>query len=234
MTSTNEHPVFIVHYSKLIERKLFLDYFLNDKFSKIEFITKYDQENLNLDLINKFYKEDSVVFNRKIFELWQSQNFEYRKLSVAEISCFLKHIEAIKSAANSESHYSLILEDDVLPFKNFNFRYKKIIKNLNKKDWDVAFVGKGIGLKFIYNKLGIRILSAKPQKVNHPASNCAEAYFIKKTAALKLLEKIITFNLSYDWELAYQMYKLNLNVLWATRPLFKQGSQTGKYKSSLR
>ena len=48
----------------------------------------------------------------------------------------------------------------------------------------------------------------------HPASNCAEAYMVKKDAAQILFNELSTFNLSYDWELAYKMYKRNFNVRW--------------------
>ena len=71
-------------------------------------------------------------------------------------------------------------------------------------------------------------------EVNHPASNCAESYLIKSEVAKKIYNNILPFTLISDWELAYQFYKLDLNVKWLYPPIFFQGSKSGKYKSELR
>ena len=227
-------PVYIIHYSKLKDRKLYLDNFLDSNFKDFKFITDFDKEKLKIVNVNETYIEDPEVFKEKIFELWKLDNLEYRKLSDAEISCFFKHIQALREAANSKSDFSLILEDDVIPVEKFAKGYNKMINNLSNLNWDIVFIGSGIGKNFIYKKMGKKVLFSKPQKVEHPASNCADSYIVKKDIAKKLLTNFTTFHLSYDWELAYQMYKLELNVYWATRPLFKQGSKTGDYASALR
>ena len=227
-------PVYIIHYSKLKDRKLYLDNFLDSNFKDFKFITDFDKEKLKIVNVNETYIEDPEVFKEKIFELWKLDNLEYRKLSDAEISCFFKHIQALREAANSKSDFSLILEDDVIPVEKFAKGYNKMINNLSNLNWDIVFIGSGIGKNFIYKKMGKKVLFSKPQKVEHPASNCADSYIVKRDIAKKLLTNFTTFHLSYDWELAYQMYKLELNVYWATRPLFKQGSKTGDYASALR
>jgi len=227
-------PVYIIHYSKLKDRKLYLDNFLDSNFKDFKFITDFDKEKLKIVNVNETYIEDPEVFKEKIFELWKLDNLEYRKLSDAEISCSFKHIQALREAANSKSEFSLILEDDVIPVEKFAKGYNKMINNLSNLNWDIVFIGSGIGKNFIYKKMGKKVLFSKPQKVEHPASNCADSYIVKKDIAKKLLTNFTTFHLSYDWELAYQMYKLELNVYWATRPLFKQGSKTGDYASALR
>tara|TARA_B100001113_G_scaffold166668_1_gene136384 strand:- start:4877 stop:5578 length:702 start_codon:yes stop_codon:yes gene_type:complete len=227
-------PVYIIHYSKLKDRKLYLDNFLDSNFKDFKFITDFDKEKLDIVNVNERYIEDPQVFKEKIFELWKLDNLEYRKLSDAEISCFFKHIQALREVANSKSEFSLILEDDVIPVEKFAKGYNKMINSLSNLNWDIVFIGSGIGKNFIYKKMGKKVLFSKPQKVEHPASNCADSYIVKKDVAKKLLSNFTTFHLSYDWELAYQMYKLELNVYWATRPLFKQGSKTGDYASALR
>ena len=155
-------------------------------------------------------------------------------MSNAEVSCFLKHTEALKQASNSEYKYTLIIEDDVIISKNFYRKFNKLLKNIEKFEWDVIFIGSGIGRRFMFKKLKLKMFFSSPQIAFHPASNCADSYIIKKESAEILLKNFKTFHLSYDWELAYQMYKLNFNVYWATRPLFEQGSKTGNYRSELR
>ena len=68
--------------------------------------------------------------------------------------------------------------------------------------------------------------------MGHPASNCSESYLIKPFMAKKLLESL-PFNLSYDWELAYQLYKHAASVYWWIPPLISQGSKNGKYQSAI-
>lgn len=113
----------------------------------------------------------------------------------------------------------------------------KIKKVLNGDlNWDLLFVGEGIGKSFIKSKLGIKnnIINSGIYDVNHPATNCAESYFIKKESAQIIYQNILPFNLISDWELAYQIYQLNLCAKWLVPPIFYQGSKSGKYKSELR
>ena len=142
-------PVYIIHYSKLKDRKLYLDNFLDSNFKDFKFITDFDKEKLKIVNVNETYIEDPEVFKEKIFELWKLDNLEYRKLSDAEISCFFKHIQALREAANSKSDFSLILEDDVIPVEKFAKGYNKMINNLSNLNWDIVFIGSGIGKNFM-------------------------------------------------------------------------------------
>jgi GR25 family glycosyltransferase involved in LPS biosynthesis len=166
-------------------------------------------------------------------KLWKKDT-KYRRLKYSEISCELKHIQALKLISESDSEYSLIIEDDIVPLSS---RYiSKIVRVLKKnKNWDLLFIGEGIGKKFILNKINKKFLiKSQMLNIDHPATNCAEAYLVKKEAASKIYNKIIPFNMAYDWELAYQIYRLNLKVNWYFPAIFMQGSIRGDYKSELR
>ena len=227
-------PIFVIHYTKLIERKQYLEPILEKKYSRFKFINEYDKETLEKDVVNKSYIKDKNEFERKIIELWKIRNEQYRELSSGELSCFFKHLEALKLISDSNFEYSLIIEDDVIPVNDFDVKINKTMKIMKNKKWDVIFLGQGIGKNFLNQKLGFKRVFPNPQIVNHPASNCADSYIVKKDVAQKLLTNFRNFHLSYDWELAYQMYKLNLDVYWCTRPMFTQGSKTGSYDSALR
>ncbi len=102
-------------------------------------------------------------------------------------------------------------------------------------DWDVLFIGQGISKNFILKNIKKRFgFVSKLYDVEHPASNCAESYLIKKDAAKLIFDNILPFNMISDWELAYYFYDLNLKVKWLYPPIFFQGSKSGKYKSELR
>ena len=70
--------------------------------------------------------------------------------------------------------------------------------------------------------------------MNHPATNCLEAYIVKKSSIKDILDGLIPINLVIDWELAYQFYLKNLNIYWSKNIIFKQGSKNNIYKSELR
>jgi hypothetical protein len=96
-------------------------------------------------------------------------------------------------------------------------------------------LGQGCGYDFISSKIdNLKQISDNLFYVPPPSTNCAEAYLIKKDTAKKIYESIIPFQLVSDWELAYQFYKLNMNVYWSLPSLFYQGSKSGDYNSTLR
>ena len=202
-----------------------------DKFFNIEYISKFDKEDIQNIHLDKFYLDEKTSYLNKS-KLW-SKDFHYRRLSEAEISCAIKHIEALKKISESDQEYALIIEDDVLALTKFYIN--KLKKVMNTKDsWDILFIGQGISKDFILKKIKKKSFLSKLYEVNHPATNCAESYIVKKSAAKKIYESIKPFNMAYDWELAYQIYHLDLNVKWLYPPIFHQGSISGSYKSELR
>tara|TARA_B100000123_G_scaffold196660_1_gene147357 strand:+ start:879 stop:1499 length:621 start_codon:yes stop_codon:yes gene_type:complete len=203
-----------------------------DKYFKLEYITEYDQEDLATTNLNDFYLDDEATYLKKS-KLW-SQDNAYRRLNNAEISCTLKHFEAIKKSSESNHEVSLIIEDDVLIFsKFFKSKLKKVLRL--DSDWDLLFIGQGISKNFILKNINKKgELKSKLYEVEHPATNCAESYLIKKNAAKKIFKNMLPFNMISDWELAFQIYDLNLKVKWLYPPIFYQGSKSGKYKSELR
>ena len=180
---TSHLNTFIIHYTKLSERKAVVDKLFKDKYFKLEYITEYDQEDLATTNLNDFYLDDEATYLKKS-KLW-SQDNAYRRLNNAEISCTLKHFEAIKKSSESNHEVSLIIEDDVLIFsKFFKSKLKKVLRL--DSDWDLLFIGQGISKNFILKNINKKgELKSKLYEVEHPATNCAESYLIKKNAAKK-------------------------------------------------
>lgn len=223
---------YIVHYTKLDFRKNNILNILKNASWEYEFIEEYDKENLENNL---YYSPDKILFNKKIENLWDNTIHTFRILNPAEISCTIKHILALEKISNQKDEYGLILEDDAIPTENsFAEKINNIIKTV-PTDWDAIFLGAGCGIDFINQKIkNNSLINDSFVKVDHPATNCAEAYLIKKSSAKKVFNSIIPFQLVSDWELAYQFYKLNMNVYWSIPPIFYQGSKSGEYESTLR
>ena len=227
--------IYIIHYSKLTERKESIKKYFDKEYLNLNFIEKYDQENIisRKDLPKK-YVPDKVLYNEKV-KLWGQNAVSFNELNNAEISCEMKHLEALNMISSSNKDFGLILEDDVIPT---DMEFEKIINNIINKniDWDVLFLGTGIGENFIKSKISIydKILKRNIVTPTHPATNCAEAYLIKKDAAANIYKNIQEFNMAWDWELAYSFKELSMNIKWYIPPLFYQGSVSGEFKSALR
>lgn len=223
---------YIIHYTKLDERKNNIISFLLDTNYDFKFITEYDKEYI---LDNSYYLQDNLKFDEKIKNLWDNNIHKFRVLNPAEISCTIKHILAIKEISEQDDEIGLVLEDDAIPIENnFSDKISELISNA-PSNWDSIFIGLGCGLEFMNQKLHkSQLINGNFVKVNHPATNCAEAYLLKKESAKRIYESIIPFQLVSDWELAYQFYKLDMNVYWSIPPLFYQGSKSGQYNSTLR
>ncbi len=159
---------------------------------------------------------------------------KYYVLSRPEISCSIKHIEALRKIGYSNKDFGLVLEDDAIPYNDdYLSQIEKILSNTIK--WDALFIGNGMGENFRNKKISYkRFFPIKNIKVSHPATNCLEAYIIKKEVARKIVDSILPFNLVIDWELAYQFYKLDLNIHWIKKPIFFQGTKENIYESTLR
>lgn len=225
--------IYIVHYTKLKDRYENIIPFLESSKVPYEFITDYDKEDLNENLLKQFYLGDEEKFLNKINYSYNFLNCNYRILNEAEISCTIKHLVAIKKLSEECSNFGLILEDDAIFYENFNKNYKKCFEE-TPNDWDAIFLGEGCGVNFQTSKiLNGEKISENCYNVPHPATNCAEAYLMKPNIAKKVYEESIPFQLVSDWELGYQFHKLNCKIYWWYPSLVTQGSRNGKYQSTL-
>lgn len=218
---------YILHYTPLFDRKKNLTLNLRSKMLKIFFIQEFDKESLTTKQIKKLYNSSEFVWNSKISLFAHNLDyvFNFRQLTFSEISLIYKHRKALELISKSNCEYGLILEDDAIPVRN----YDKKILNLLKKDldWDVLFLGLGIGKKFIRKKLNKSfLLPNRLYILPPPSTNCTEAFLIKKEAAIKILSKFVDFTLPMDFEYAYLFKLLDLDVKIISSPIFYQGSKS--------
>lgn len=228
--------VFVVHYSKLRYRRRYLENKLQGMGYDYTFVTDYDKESLDEKLLNKFYSDNKEEYQEKTSGLWSGPESNYRKLSLEEISCTIKHFECIR-LASLESSPSLIIEDDCVFFDDFNEKLLSIISEIeyNEISWDSVFLGLGCGKdfqKYYLSKSGTRI-SDKLYRINHPATNCAECYLINNESAKRIVDNCYPFNMISDWELAFTFKRLDMKILWSIPSIAWQGSKDGKFVSTL-
>lgn len=233
----NIEKIYVIHYSKLEERKKMMDSYLSKLNIPVEYITDFDAEEINDSVLNEYHNEDISEYNRKI----QVYNGHlggsapsFKGMNINEISCTIKHIEAYKKIIKDNVNVALVLEDDAFPYNNsFISDINESINEIDSNKWDVIFIGNGIGNGFI-NMVSKNKESNHLFKVGHPATNCAEAYILKRDACGRLLKSMIPFQQISDWELACAMSENDMNVYWRIPSLLYQGSKNGIFKSTLR
>lgn len=228
--------IYIVHYTKLQERKNNILSYINQFKTPYEFVEECDQEQLNMESLQGVYLPDQDKWNKKVSPLWDINDHSFRVLNMAEISCTVKHLLGVKKVATECQSVGLILEDDCMPLgEHFAGQVSALMQSV-PSDWDVIFLGEGCGQQFIDSSIKNNSLSVHDGfcKAAHPASNCAEAYLLRANAARKIYKNCLPFQLVSDWELASSFHRLNLNIYWAVPSIFNQGSKNGTFESTLR
>ena len=211
-----------------MSRKHFiLKQFEKNKISNYEFYENYDADELTNDIIKKYY-DNSANLQYTRYALWYPEIHHPRNLNIFEISLTIKHFYILEKIANGKEDFCLVLEDDVLLCDDFPNIVDKYMKE-TPKDWDFIFIGSGCNLK-PKNILPSKLCYLK----EHPASKCADSYFVTKKAAKQIIQTYMPFSSVSDWELAYQMYIHKHMVYWWEPSLVKQGSEVGIFKSTLR
>ena len=210
--------IFVLHYSKLIERKQNILYqFEKYNITNFEFIEKYDKHQIT--------EQQSRIFSST-----------YRK---PIMSLCLKHFYAYKEIAEKYDD-ALILEDDAILCDDFLNKLNLYISQI-PLNYDMVFIGNGCNLhiekhklitgKYIYEKC------LYPTKWGgNGATRCADSYIISKKCAIILCKYISQLKTPItsqaDFWLNSAARDNNLIVYWAEPTIVTQGSETGKFISS--
>ena len=208
--------VYLTHWSKLIDRKEFLNTHLSlNNIDNIEWVELYDKENWN--------KEDIIKEYPNIFGL-NPPRFNYtngRYLNESEISLALKHCWIIKDAFNKNYESILILEDDVVLVENFTEKFNSY-KNQLPENWDSCFIGTCCDL---HAQL---VNGRNVYKTN--GSRCTHAYILSRNGISKLINEINTINDCIDWYYNLVIHKLQLENYWFEPSIANQNTI---YKSTI-
>jgi glycosyl transferase, family 25 len=211
--------VFVVHYSKLTERKTHMINQFKEKYIEdYEFVERFNKEDLK--------HEDYMKFGMNI------------KPSMVSVS--LKTFWIYNEIA-SKYDSGLIFEDDVILCEGFVEKLNTYMKEL-PKDWDMVFIGDG--LKFHIPQSEIVPSKHIYKKGHEPTSwgglgctRCVDSYIVSNKCAKKLTEylsnrRFYKISLDIDHFLNFVAKTLVLNVYWAEPTIVTQGSESGLFTSS--
>ncbi len=203
---------FCTHHSPAVERKKYL-------------IPFFEQDELNVNWIEDFLPNSEEVLNKnKIFSN-HSANGIY--LNNAEISCYLKHLKALKLTSESNNN-SLIIEDDIeIPSFSLKKYCEEIENDFVNQNGDILFIGSFTNYDLPYDF---------PNEIVHEKwmrSRCAHCYLLTNKAALKIYDFMSTIIAPLDWQINYAIEKFNLKCFWSKKHV-NQRTEKGLIPSLLR
>jgi glycosyl transferase, family 25 len=225
----NVEKIYVVHYTRLIERRSHMDTFFRCHDIEAEYIQVYDQDELTEEIIDQYYCPSEEDYNDKILGTYGTTSNPYRLLRPAEISCTMKHYEAIRRLSTEVSDYGLIFEDDIMFNPNFVSSFNSYLKK-TPKDWDAIFFGGCCGMDVSRDANLEKVAYRK----DHPATKCADGYLLRKDLAAKIEKTMKPFVTISDWELSHQLHMHDATVYWWSPPLIAQGSEHGLFNTTLR
>lgn len=175
-----------------------------------EFILDYDIPDLNDEIINKVFEDNS-------------------SLSLAQKSLVLKHIAAWRDASKNNAQRILIFEDDVILHKEFKRILDTILnKSIEIQPSNLIFLGGSDA------KVPDDYLLSKEILVELPIAT-TEAY-ITDISAINLRLNWLENNkvsLPADHFICKVDKQLNITHFWSRTPIAEQGSVTGIFDSKL-
>ena len=136
----NIENVYVVHYTKLIERRNVIEKQFKDISKNLIFIEDFDAEEITDEILSEWYQPSEEQWYQRN-TLWSRRGLPttpFRIINMAEVSCTIKHIKAMELIA--ENGDGFIIEDDVLLKDNFLENFNKAIDEL-PEDLSVLSVG---------------------------------------------------------------------------------------------
>ncbi len=213
-TLTDIDKIWIIHYTKLLERKKHIAEVLEklDITNEIIWVDVYDKEKLD----NSMYENSN-------------------DMNTSEISCTSKHIYVYKKILETEEDVNssgnhLVLEDDIILAPNFIELFNETMAN-KPDNWSMIFLGSGCEMRVHKDKLKQDQLLYEEEK-----TKCSDSYVINKDFISKFKDKIFKkFKKPIGWHLnnIKKEHKNDISYYWLEPPIVKQGSQSGNFNSSI-
>ncbi len=153
-----------------------------------------------------------------------------RALTPADVSVFLKHQEAWRRLAASDTPYAIIAEDDIV-FRQRTSEYLAHLLKILPDDFDFIDIAGGCNL---VPRAGNQRVNEYFFKVDPPRDRTACCAIISKSFARKLADMKLPVCMPIDWALTYAFEHTKARVYWVEPTPFGHGSMMGVYVSHAR
>ena len=214
--------IFVLHYSKLTERKRYmLSQFAKQRIGEYEFIELFDKD--------KFTSIESSYFSNSL------------RRPVA--SLFLKHVHACRLIAERNLPYALVLEDDATLCDDFINKLNSYISQL-PEDWDKVYIGDGchlhVPVEMQKDGCNVYLKTLYPTAWGgNGGSRCTEAILVSNKAAKTIVNYFdatctnISIPVDHWFNEVYR--KHDMKIYWAEPTIATQMPENGKclFPSSL-
>lgn len=198
----NIDKYYMCHYSKLTDRKKYVEDVVSKYNIDLHWIYEYDKEQLNESELSK---EFPYLFSDK----WG------RKMSLAEISLTMKHYCVFLDVIKNNYKNVVVFEDDIVLVDDFDIKLKKYINQL-PEDYDILWIGTCCDLHMTQTDPELNVY------FNEKGSRCTHAYVISNDACKKLVDFYPNVCQVIDWYFNSAIQTLNMNNYWAEPPLSTQ------------
>ena len=226
----NIDKIFVLHHTPLIERKTYLnDFFLKNNID-VEWVENYSPE----DIENKYNEYIGDISNIKTIEVrhpygtYESYNL---KLTIGELSLYLKHKYCFEKTIKENYKNILILEDDITLRNDLvNYLNKNIEEFNNIEEFGLLPDILVIGMSHFFISKNIR-----PGKYTHfgehQLTRCTHAILYNSKCIPTIYNHLYPIHAPIDHKLDEIIVKENLKVSWSEPGIWQNYVN---FKSSLR
>lgn len=198
---------YIIHVSDDLERERHMNSQLEGKNLDVTFIIDGDKKDLSEEVLTNYF-----IGNRKNVS--------------NSTSCVYKHILAYEKIVEAKVEVALVLEDDIIFYKNFSSILEKIIAEIKKENLEGFIISlEDSLLRYINRSARIKNKFIYPKE----KGRFAGAYLIDIKAAKNILELIKNekCHIPMDWYHNYCQRRNLVKIFWSQPTITVQKSMTG-------
>jgi GR25 family glycosyltransferase involved in LPS biosynthesis len=212
--------IFLLNHRDLKDRLLNISTKLNKQNIKYELIQNFHPSEINiLD-----YKCDTSDFNDVVIKTTNGsyRNF-FKRITMSELSLFLKHKLCFKIQLEKKYNYILILEDDADIPDDFENYLTIHMDEFEKCGGDVLVLGECCFLKSEHDSNSLIGTS------EYYKTRCTHAIIYSLKSTEKILGHLQKYNLPIDFKLNEIFQIENLKIFWTNNSILQNKS----YKSEI-
>ena len=216
--------IFVLHHPPLKNRKPYLLNGFKTFNIEVEWVESFGIEEIK-DNYEKYISRREEFFKGTIVQTYGRHTYENfsKKISLSELSLYLKHKYCFEQQLKHGYETILILEDDILFPPNFQEYLNNHIKEFISKKGDMLIMGRS-------HRFEVKQINGKHIHIHpHNKTRCTHAIAYNKKCLDKILQNIEIINLPIDFKLNEIIQKENLSVYWSKPGLL----QNKNYRSSI-
>jgi GR25 family glycosyltransferase involved in LPS biosynthesis len=198
--------VFVLHHKDLLDRKDLIEYRLKEESVDYEIIQEFHPNDINYeDYTPKEQNFPNIVITHPYGTY---ENF-FKKITISELSLYLKHKYCFEKQIEEGYETILILEDDAKIPYNFLTILNNQLTELDEKNGDVLMMGECFNFKSKVNN-GSYI---DYDELNR--TRCTHAILYKLNATKKIYPHINNITLPIDFKLNEIFQLEQIKVFWS-------------------